>query len=114
MMYHHHTTSVARQTQTEHHVSKWRQLLYCLKGDEVYRRQRQREAAHAAALRASKCTGDGGITSRYVNSVSRIDKTARILFPASFGLLNLIYWVAYYTYPKEFGWKDPPNATFNH
>lgn len=111
---HHHITSVTRHTQTEHHVPKWRQLLYCLTGDEAYRRYRQREAAYAAAVRASKCTRNGGITSRHVNSVSYIDKTARILFPASFGLLNLLYWVAYYTYPEEFSWRDPPNAKFSH
>ena len=112
--HHHHVTSVTRHTQTERHIPKWRQLLYCLAGDDVYRRQRQREAAYAAALRASKCTGDGGMASRHVNSVSHIDKTARILFPASFGLLNLFYWVAYYTCPEEFGWRDPPDATFSH
>jgi len=114
MMHHHHVTSVTRHTQTERHIPKWRQLLYCLAGDDVYRRQRQREAAYAAGVRTSKCTGDGGITSRHVNSVSHIDKTARILFPASFGLLNLFYWVAYYTCPEEFGWRDPPDATFSH
>jgi gamma-aminobutyric acid receptor subunit alpha len=106
----HQVTSVTRHTQTEHHIPKWRQLLYCLAGDDAYRRQRQREAAYAAAVGASKCSGDGGITSRHVNSVSHIDKTARILFPASFGLLNLFYWVAYYTCPEEFGWIDPPDA----
>ena len=112
--HHHQVTSVTRQTETEHHIPKWRQLLYCLAGDDVYRRQRQREAAYAAAVRASKCTGDGGMTSRHVNSVSHIDKTARILFPASFGLLNLFYWVAYYTCPEEFVWRDPPDASFSH
>lgn len=33
-----------RTTQTEIRVPRWRQLLYCLAGDDQYRRQRQREA----------------------------------------------------------------------
>lgn len=105
---------MTRQTQTEHRVPKWRQLLYCLAGDDAYRRQRQREAAHAAAVMGSRGTGDGGLISRRVNSVSYIDKAARVLFPASFGLLNLFYWVAYYTYQEEFGWRDPPVTPFGH
>lgn len=104
---HHQVMCVTRQTQTEHRIPKWQQLLYCLAGDDAYRRQRQREAAHAAA-------GDVGVISRHVNSVSHIDKAARILFPASFGLLNLFYWVAYYTCQEEFGWRDPPIAPFSH
>ncbi|XP_068085895.1 gamma-aminobutyric acid receptor subunit alpha-6 [Anabrus simplex] len=90
-------TRVTRQTQTERHVPKWRQLLYCLSGDDAYRRQRQREASQS-------CGVEGG---RHVNSVSYIDRTARVLFPATFGLLNFFYWLAYYTYQDEFGWRDP-------
>lgn len=111
---HHHVMCVTRQTQTEHRVPKWQQLLYCLAGDDAYRRQRQREAAHAAAVTGSRGTGDGGLISRHVNSVSYIDKAARILFPASFGLLNLFYWVAYYTYQEEFDWRDPPITPFSY
>ncbi|XP_069679067.1 gamma-aminobutyric acid receptor subunit alpha-6-like isoform X2 [Periplaneta americana] len=113
---HHHqrVLCVTRQTQTECRVPKWRQLLYCLAGDDTYRRQRQREAAHAAAVKDSSGAGDGGAISRHVNSVSYIDRAARILFPASFGLLNLFYWVAYYTYQDEFGWSDPPIASISH
>jgi gamma-aminobutyric acid receptor subunit alpha len=107
--HHHHVTCVTRQTQTEHRVPKWRQLLYCLAGDDAYRRQRQREAAHG-----SRIAGEGGLVSRHVNSVSYIDQAARVLFPASFGLLNLFYWVAYYTYQEEFGWGDPPITPFGH
>nr|CAD7453574.1 unnamed protein product [Timema tahoe] len=113
-------TRVTRQTQTEHRVPKWRQLLYCLAGDDNYRRQRQREAAHAVGKGA--CVGGGrgpsaevaAAVARHVNSVSHIDRVARILFPASFGLLNLCYWVAYYTYQEEFRWKDPPIPPFSH
>nr|CAD7203081.1 unnamed protein product [Timema douglasi] len=113
-------TRVTRQTQTEHRVPKWRQLLYCLAGDDNYRRQRQREAAHAVGKGA--CVGGGrgpsaevaAAVARHVNSVSHIDRVARILFPASFGLLNLCYWVAYYTYQEEFRWKDPPIPPFSY
>lgn len=34
-----------RMTQTEHKLPKWKQFLYCLKGDDKFRKQRQREAA---------------------------------------------------------------------
>jgi gamma-aminobutyric acid receptor subunit alpha len=110
----HHVVCVTRQTQTELRVPKWRQLLYCLAGDDAYRRQRQREAAHAAAVNGLRSSSDRGLVSRHVNSVSYIDKAARVLFPASFGLLNLFYWVAYYTYQEEFGWGDPPITPFSH
>ncbi|OWR42246.1 ionotropic GABA-aminobutyric acid receptor GRD, partial [Danaus plexippus plexippus] len=36
--------TMERTTQTEVRVPHWRQLLYCLAGDDQYRRQRQREA----------------------------------------------------------------------
>ncbi|GLH14021.1 Gamma-aminobutyric acid receptor subunit beta-like, partial [Gryllus bimaculatus] len=94
----HPRARVTRHTQTERHVPKGRQLLYCLMGDDEYRRQRQRAAAHAARA------------SRYVNSVSHIDRAARIFFPASFGLLNVLYWLAYYKYQEDFRWKDPINS----
>ncbi|PSN48892.1 hypothetical protein C0J52_09671 [Blattella germanica] len=110
--HHHHVTFMTRQTQTERHVPKWRQLLYCLAGDDAYRRQRQREAALAAAtssvMKGSRGSTDVGAIARHVNSVSHIDRAARILFPASFGLLNLFYWVVYYTCQDDFGWRDPP------
>ena len=114
---HHHQqiTFMTRQTQTERQIPKWRQLLYCLAGDDAYRRQRQREAALAAAtssvVRGTRGSTDIGVIARHVNSVSHIDRAARILFPASFGLLNLFYWVIYYTFQEEFDWRDPPIAT---
>ena len=92
----HAHTRVTRHTQTERHVPKCRQLMYCLIGDDGYRRQRQREAAQSGK-------------SRYVNSVSHIDRGARIFFPASFGLLNVLYWLAYYKYHEDFRWKEPPS-----
>lgn len=36
--------TMERTTQTERRVPRWRQLLYCLAGDDRYRRQRQVEA----------------------------------------------------------------------
>ncbi|XP_071653113.1 uncharacterized protein [Temnothorax longispinosus] len=79
-----------------------RQFLYCLAGDDAFRRRRQREAAS----NYRKC-GDR-MSRRHKNSVSYIDRVARIVFPASFGLLNVCYWVAYVTYQEEFKWQDPP------
>ncbi|KAK3910973.1 Gamma-aminobutyric acid receptor subunit alpha-6 [Frankliniella fusca] len=61
-------------------VPRWRQAALCLAGDELFRRQRERAARQ---------------DHRHVNSVSSIDRAARVLFPASFALLNLAYWVAY-------------------
>ena len=105
---------MTRQTQTERQIPKWRQLLYCLAGDDAYRRQRQREAALAAAtssvVKGPRGSADVGAIARHVNSVSHIDRAARVLFPASFGLLNLFYWVIYYTCQEEFDWRDPPIA----
>lgn len=39
-----------RTTQTENKLPKWRQFLYCLKGDDKFRKQRQREAAAASGF----------------------------------------------------------------
>ncbi|XP_071439191.1 gamma-aminobutyric acid receptor subunit alpha-3 [Hetaerina americana] len=112
-------TVVERQTQTEKRLPFWRQLLYCLAGDDQYRRQRQRQAAAEAAM-ALKLTGErsNGVprlmglsssTAGRVNSVSQIDRAARVLFPASFGLLNLFYWAGYVVASgDEFTWKDAP------
>lgn len=37
--------TMERTTQTETRLPKWKQFMYCLKGDDKFRRQRQREAA---------------------------------------------------------------------
>ncbi|XP_024874547.1 gamma-aminobutyric acid receptor alpha-like isoform X1 [Temnothorax curvispinosus] len=95
-------STMERQTQTELILPIWRQFLYCLAGDDAFRRRRQREAAS----NYRKC-GDR-MSRRHINSVSYIDRVARIVFPASFGLLNVCYWVAYVTYQEEFKWQDPP------
>ncbi|CAK1578210.1 unnamed protein product [Parnassius mnemosyne] len=90
--------TMERTTQTERRVPRWRQLLYCLAGDDRYRRQRQIEA------------GKRG----HINSVSHIDKAARILFPASFALLNLFYWMIYAFSSDDFAWSDNPMNTLSH
>lgn len=60
-------------------------------GDETYRRERQRTA----------------YLERSVNSVSTIDTVSRIMFPLSYGLLNLWYWYSYYDTQLVFNWTDP-------
>ncbi|XP_023950076.2 gamma-aminobutyric acid receptor alpha-like isoform X2 [Bicyclus anynana] len=90
--------TMERTTQTEVRVPRWRQLLYCLAGDDQYRRQRQREA------------GNRG----HINSVSHIDRAARVLFPASFALLNLFYWLFYVFANDTFAWSDNPISTLSH
>ncbi|XP_033205399.2 gamma-aminobutyric acid receptor subunit alpha-6 [Bombus vancouverensis nearcticus] len=100
-------STMERQTQTEVWIPKWRQFLYCLAGDEEFRRRRQREAA-------GNCRKKGEKIARHINSVSYIDKVARVVFPASFGLLNVCYWVIYVTYQEEFKWQDPPFGSISH
>ncbi|RZF33208.1 hypothetical protein LSTR_LSTR009753 [Laodelphax striatellus] len=97
-----HTTrnTVERQTQTETKVSKWTQMFYCIIGDDAYRKQRQREASQRIP----------GVA-KHVNSVSYIDRAARILFPASFTFLNIAYWMLYFRYQEEFGWHDIPSVS---
>ncbi|XP_041973405.1 gamma-aminobutyric acid receptor subunit alpha-2 [Aricia agestis] len=91
--------TVERTTQTETRVPRWRQVMYCLAGDEQYRRQRQREAG-----------GNRG----HINSVSHIDRAARVLFPASFALLNLFYWLVYAFANDDFDWSNNPINTLSH
>ncbi|XP_060800706.1 gamma-aminobutyric acid receptor alpha-like [Amyelois transitella] len=90
--------TMERTTQTERRVPRWRQLLYCLAGDDRYRRQRQVEA------------GNRG----HINSVSHIDRAARVMFPASFALLNLFYWLMYAFSNDDFAWSDNPINTLSH
>ncbi len=53
-------------------------FIKCLQGSAQYRR--------AMEIRAHR---------HGVNSVSKIDKVSRTLFPLSFIILNVIYWIAY-------------------
>ncbi|XP_069991457.1 gamma-aminobutyric acid receptor subunit alpha-1 [Penaeus vannamei] len=79
------------ETQTEKKERCWTQFLHCVVGDDQYRRERQRRAC----------------LQRSVNSVSAIDTVSRILFPASYGLLNLWYWYSYYDTELISNWSDP-------
>ncbi|BFG00021.1 gamma-aminobutyric acid receptor subunit alpha-6 [Drosophila madeirensis] len=91
-------TTMERTTQTEPPVvSRMRQMWLCLKSDQKFRKQRERDAA------AEKT--EQGRNVSYVNSVSLIDRIARIAFPMSFALFNLLYWLAYGMYKKEFSWS---------
>ncbi|GJQ65266.1 hypothetical protein Trydic_g7391 [Trypoxylus dichotomus] len=98
--------TIEKTTQTENKLPKWRQFLYCLKGDDKFRRQRQREATGGHG------TNEHGV--RHINSVSHIDRIARVLFPTSFGLLNLCYWLFYVTYQGDFKWGDTPIHSLSH
>lgn len=84
-------STMERQTQTENRIPKWRQIWLCFLGDEKFKRDRERDVKMSAGGR-----------NRYVNSVSLIDRTARVVFPASFTILNILYWLAFYTYQKDF------------
>ncbi|XP_060531516.1 gamma-aminobutyric acid receptor alpha-like [Cylas formicarius] len=96
-------TTMEKTTQTENKLPRWKQFLYCLKGDDKFRKQRQREAAFGA-LELNKSGHHHGI--RHVNSVSLIDRTARVVFPASFGMFNLFYWSVYIMTQENFKWGD--------
>ncbi|XP_014091443.2 gamma-aminobutyric acid receptor subunit alpha-2 [Bactrocera oleae] len=88
-----HASTMERTTQTEPPViSKGKQMWLCLIGDDKFRRQRERDAAVTKG-------------SRYVNSVSLIDRVSRVAFPMSFAFFNLLYWLAYGMYKKEFTWS---------
>lgn len=84
-------STMERQTQTENRIPKWRQIWFCFLGDEKFKRDRERDVKMSQGGR-----------NRYVNSVSLIDRTARVVFPASFTILNILYWLVFYTYQKDF------------
>ncbi|GBP17030.1 Gamma-aminobutyric acid receptor alpha-like [Eumeta japonica] len=50
----------------------------------------------------------------HINSVSHIDRAARVLFPASFAVLNLFYWLVYAFSNESFVWSDAPINTLSH
>lgn len=50
----------------------------------------------------------------HINSVSLIDRSARVLFPASFALLNMFYWMVYAFSSDDFAWSDNPINTLSH
>ncbi|XP_059487384.1 gamma-aminobutyric acid receptor alpha-like [Neocloeon triangulifer] len=87
-------STMERQTQTERRIPGWRQVLFCLTGNDKFRRMRQRAAGQQ---------GPG-----IMNSVSKIDQFARVMFPASFFFLNFLYWLGYVALADEFKWREPP------
>ncbi|KAH8421373.1 hypothetical protein KR009_003280, partial [Drosophila setifemur] len=94
-----HASTMERTTQTEPPaVSRMKQMWLCLKSDESFRKQRERDAA-------AQNTGQRRGATSYVNSVSLIDRVARVAFPMSFAFFNLLYWLAYGMYKKEFSWS---------
>ncbi|TDG39702.1 hypothetical protein AWZ03_013878 [Drosophila navojoa] len=94
-----HASTMERTTQTEPPaVSRMRQMWLCLKGDDKFRRQRERDAAAEKSVQGRQGAG-------YVNSISLIDRVARVAFPMTFALFNLLYWLAYGMYKKEFSWS---------
>ncbi|XP_062139722.1 gamma-aminobutyric acid receptor subunit gamma-2 isoform X3 [Drosophila sulfurigaster albostrigata] len=94
-----HASTMERTTQTEPPVvSRMHQMWLCLKGDDKFRRQRERDAA-------AEKSNQGRSGRSYVNSISLIDRVARVAFPMTFALFNLLYWLAYGMYKKEFSWS---------
>ncbi|OXA53155.1 Gamma-aminobutyric acid receptor subunit alpha-6 [Folsomia candida] len=75
----------SKETQTERKMSCFRQFLRCVVADLEFRRER---------MRAS-------IAESSTNSVSKIDRISRVLFPVSFTMLNIFYWVMYYHISDE-------------
>ena len=65
-------------------------LLKNMSGFQDYRKQRQSEAAAQGST----------------NSTSKIDSMARILFPMSFFMFNVIYWYSYFSAHPPFEWHD--------
>ena len=63
----------------------------CLLANQEYRTRRTSEAK-----------GRGVI----VNSSSRIDRMARLMFPLSFTAFNILYWVSYSQGEVIFNWND--------
>lgn len=113
-------STMERTTQTEPpKTKKWKQVWLCFLGDDKFRRQRQREATEMSLYQFIvifqsnfffqlficyyHCILDG-YNKRYINSVSLIDRSARIGFPLSFGILILLYWLIYVTYQDDFPW----------
>ncbi|KAH8273308.1 hypothetical protein KR018_010570 [Drosophila ironensis] len=93
-----HASTMDRTTQTEPSVvSRIQQIWLCLKSDENFRKQRERDAAAENNVQ--------GHCNSYVNSVSLIDRVARVAFPMSFAMFNFLYWLAYGMYKKEFSWS---------
>lgn len=107
-----HMSTMERTTQTEPpKAKKWKQIWLCFLGDDKFRRQRQREATEKSLFKLKELFNlassldfvfidlflvlSGGNKKRYINSVSLIDRSARVCFPMSFTILILLYWLVY-------------------
>ncbi|KAL9881155.1 gamma-aminobutyric acid receptor subunit alpha-1 isoform X3 [Glossina fuscipes] len=89
-----HASTMERTTQTEPPIiSKTKQMWLCFIGDDKFRKQRERDASSQKGA-------------RYINSVSLIDRIARVAFPMSFALFNLLYWLAYTMFKTDFSWTS--------
>ncbi|CAG7732026.1 unnamed protein product [Allacma fusca] len=86
----------SKETQTEKKMSCFSQFLRCVVADETFRRERQKAAA-----------GE-----RSTNSVSKIDKISRVLFPLSFFFLNCFYWGMYSYLHDTCELKNHPQPSF--
>ena len=89
---------LAAGTQTEPRPGLLRQLVLCLLANQVsvlLSHSPQYSVTHHPqdyrTRRASEARGRGVI----VNSSSRIDRTARLMFPLSFTAFNILYWLSY-------------------
>jgi len=85
------SVSRAAGTQTEPKPSILAQIMLCLLANQDYRTKRSAEAK-----------GRGVI----VNSSSRIDRMARLMFPLSFTAFNILYWLSYSQGEVTFTWDD--------
>jgi hypothetical protein len=46
------------------------------------------------------------------NSVSKIDRLSRVLFPLSFFVINSIYWWSYFHKEEAFAWSNIDKIVF--
>ena len=103
-----------------------KQMLYCLLSNQAFREKRKRLAmakgnwihwihrrhfpvAHPLPIRFQRCrqqllTSTLLIAGNTINSVSKIDRLSRVLFPVTFFLLNAFYWWGYVTKDDHFTW----------
>jgi hypothetical protein len=73
---HSHLSTMERTTQTEPpRKPKWKQFWLCFVGNDEFRRQRAKEATSGSK--------------KHVNSVSAIDRCARVIFPGEFSSQTL-------------------------
>lgn len=71
--------------------SCFKQIFYCLLGNQSFRQKRKRQALAKGNLS--------------INSVSKIDRGSRILFPLTFLLINCFYWWGFVTKDDLFTWN---------